>query len=230
MRKRFFHILNWDKYQARTDKDLPWCKLWGTIFDRPWFQNMPDSGKYLTFVLMDLARKSGNRIGEEYVFIEYLRGNYGILSTKNEVFNHLKVLSDNEFLSDNTSALQDKIREDKIREDKIRIDSTPVIKNKIPPDLDAVKDLFKNDIMASDFFDYYQSNGWRVGKNPMKDWVASARRWARMNHSKPTQDKHYTKNQTHVATAIEKMENRHEVRHIQKADTDSILRIPQQEN
>lgn len=28
------------------------------------------------------------------------------------------------------------------------------------------------------FLDYYESNGWRVGKNPMKDWRAAARTWA----------------------------------------------------
>lgn len=27
------------------------------------------------------------------------------------------------------------------------------------------------------FVDYYQSNGWRVGKNPMKDWRAAVRNW-----------------------------------------------------
>ncbi len=29
------------------------------------------------------------------------------------------------------------------------------------------------------FFDFYTSNGWKVGKNPMKDWKASARNWVR---------------------------------------------------
>lgn len=29
------------------------------------------------------------------------------------------------------------------------------------------------------FYDYYESNGWRVGKAPMKDWKASARNWYR---------------------------------------------------
>lgn len=27
------------------------------------------------------------------------------------------------------------------------------------------------------FFDYYESNGWRVGKNPMKNWKAAVRSW-----------------------------------------------------
>jgi hypothetical protein len=34
-------------------------------------------------------------------------------------------------------------------------------------------------IDAEAFFDYYQANGWKVGKNSMKDWRATARNWAR---------------------------------------------------
>ena len=29
------------------------------------------------------------------------------------------------------------------------------------------------------FFDYYEANGWRIGKNPVKDWKAAFRAWAR---------------------------------------------------
>ena len=32
------------------------------------------------------------------------------------------------------------------------------------------------------FFDYYESNGWRVGKNPMKNWKAAVRTWE-SNHN-----------------------------------------------
>ena len=32
---------------------------------------------------------------------------------------------------------------------------------------------------AERFIDYYTSDGWRVGKNPMKDWKAAVRTWAR---------------------------------------------------
>lgn len=33
-------------------------------------------------------------------------------------------------------------------------------------------------IDAEHFVDYYTSNGWRVGRNPMKDWKAAVRTWA----------------------------------------------------
>ena len=37
---------------------------------------------------------------------------------------------------------------------------------------------------AQKFYDYYTSNGWKVGRNSMKDWHATARNW--MNNNKPT--------------------------------------------
>ena len=43
-----------------------------------------------------------------------------------------------------------------------------------------------NNIDAVYFFDFYESNGWHIGKNPMKDWKATVRRWGRNN--KNTQD------------------------------------------
>lgn len=36
---------------------------------------------------------------------------------------------------------------------------------------------------GTDFLNYYESNGWMVGKNKMKDWKATVRRW-----SKPKQE------------------------------------------
>ena len=35
------------------------------------------------------------------------------------------------------------------------------------------------------FYSYYESNGWRVGKNPMKDWKAAVRNW----HQRDLQEK-----------------------------------------
>ena len=34
---------------------------------------------------------------------------------------------------------------------------------------------------AKAFWDYYESNGWRVGRNPMKDWKATVRQWQSRN-------------------------------------------------
>lgn len=34
------------------------------------------------------------------------------------------------------------------------------------------------------FIDFYTSNGWKVGKNPMKDWKAAVRTWAKRDGNK----------------------------------------------
>lgn len=35
----------------------------------------------------------------------------------------------------------------------------------------------ENKVDALKFFNHYESNGWKVGRNPMKDWKAAVRTW-----------------------------------------------------
>ena len=49
-----------------------------------------------------------------------------------------------------------------------------------PPTLEEVTKYCKergNNVNPQRFIDYYQSNGWMVGKNRMKDWMAAVRTW-----------------------------------------------------
>ena len=46
-----------------------------------------------------------------------------------------------------------------------------------------------NNVNAEQFFDYYESNGWKVGKNAMKDWKACVRTWERNEYRKPNSKK-----------------------------------------
>lgn len=52
-------------------------------------------------------------------------------------------------------------------------------------DIKAYCNLKGIKIDPQEFFDYYESNGWKVGKNPMKDWMATVRRWGRHEKAKP---------------------------------------------
>lgn len=45
-----------------------------------------------------------------------------------------------------------------------------------------------NNVDAQRFVDYYTSNGWKVGKNAMKDWKAAVRTWERADTPKPIVD------------------------------------------
>ena len=45
------------------------------------------------------------------------------------------------------------------------------------------------------FIDYYEANGWRVGKSPMKDWRAAARNW-NARHNEFTNNKNTMHHET----------------------------------
>ena len=50
----------------------------------------------------------------------------------------------------------------------------------VPPTLEQVLEYCRGDRSPSNaqpFLDHYTSNGWKVGRNPMKDWQASFRNW-----------------------------------------------------
>lgn len=77
----------------------------------------------------------------------------------------------------------DKVKEIKVKESKVGF---------VRPELFEVQNYFEelgNLNEAEGFFNYYESNGWKVGKNPMKDWKAASRNWIKNS-------KNYTKNGT----------------------------------
>ena len=46
------------------------------------------------------------------------------------------------------------------------------------PTVDEIEEFAsENNLSLDGFFDYYESNGWKVGKNKMKNWKAAARGW-----------------------------------------------------
>ncbi len=64
-----------------------------------------------------------------------------------------------------------------------------------PPDVETVKNYFAEkggtEAQAIQFHAYYESNGWKVGRNPMKNWKAAASGWISRDReqqpSKPAQ-------------------------------------------
>ena len=61
-----------------------------------------------------------------------------------------------------------------------------------PPSLEEVKAYCverKNGVDPQAFIDFYTSKGWKIGKEPMKDWQAAVRTWERRE---PQNKKQYT--------------------------------------
>ena len=52
------------------------------------------------------------------------------------------------------------------------------------PTVDAIREFCETERLNVDpeaFFNYYEANGWKVGKSPMRNWEAAARNWDRRN-------------------------------------------------
>ena len=79
---------------------------------------------------------------------------------------------------------KDKVK-DVLSDDKTNIGTTsnkskPSTVRFVPPSVEDVRVYClerNNRVDADAFVSFYESNGWRVGKNPMKDWKAAVRTW-----------------------------------------------------
>lgn len=71
------------------------------------------------------------------------------------------------------------------------IDEPQKTKRFTPPTLEEVEDYCLergNSVDPERFIDYYTSNGWKVGKNTMKDWKAAVRTWEKSDKQQGRKD------------------------------------------
>ena len=81
------------------------------------------------------------------------------------------------------------------------------------PTLSEIKEYCierNNNVDAQHFYDYYESNGWRVGKNSMKNWQAAVRTWEKNSYTSTTKQTKKT-NTEQTLDAIYKVMNESEV-------------------
>ena len=87
--------------------------------------------------------------------------------------------------NDNLTKAMEKIISDLF--EKVSIEEQPKEQQrgtKGKPTLQEVSDYClerNNGIDPDKWYDFYTSNGWRVGKNPMKDWKAAVRTWEKQH-------------------------------------------------
>jgi hypothetical protein len=62
----------------------------------------------------------------------------------------------------------------------------------VTPTLTEIEDYCRerqNSVDAERFLNYYEANGWMVGRNKMKDWKAAVRTWEQRENARPVQPK-----------------------------------------
>ena len=72
--------------------------------------------------------------------------------------------------------------------------ATPTSQNFKKPSIEEIKSYCserKNNVNAEKFFNFYESKGWLIGKNKMKDWKACVRTWEQKDNVKIEQESEY---------------------------------------
>jgi hypothetical protein len=125
--------------------------------------------KWLDFLVEEgwLAKQSGSRIESNRYWISF----------PNEVGQLLTYVNQREEVGQPLTSNNNTITNTIIRDKKFK-----------PPTVQEVQE-YSSTIDAERFCDFYESKGWMVGKNKMKDFKAAIRNWERNNDKRDNQSK-----------------------------------------
>lgn len=169
------------------------CLLMANWKDGKWHGHKVKRGQFITSksklaIELGLDRKTITRA------LDVLEASGAIKKKTNKAFTIITVCKYNEYQNrdnvvrhvgdskdmvtdNNTDNNTDTIEERKERKNSLGKESQNY------PSFDEVKayalDRGASEELALDFYEHYESNGWMVGKNPMKNWKASFNGWMR---------------------------------------------------
>jgi hypothetical protein len=133
--------------------------------------------------------------GDKWFIPEFIDFQYGELNPNSNVHKSVILLLQKynlEGYMKGTQTLPDTVQDKDIvivkEKDKAKA------KRFVKPTLDEVANYIQERksfkiVDAARFYDYYSSNGWKVGKNPMKDWKAAVRTWEKNSTTEQTKSK-----------------------------------------
>ena len=110
----------------------------------------------------------------------------GVFLNAQREFSISNIIYNNNLLSETTSETTTDIKEKKYKKENQSNFQKPTLE-----ELESYAKEIKANFSVNQFFDYYEANGWKVGKNAMKNWKASMRMWKHRNQN--TQNQNQTK-------------------------------------
>jgi hypothetical protein len=181
-------IKNWKRFQHFKDRRPPWIKLHRDVLDdMEWHELDPPAAKHLVMIWL-IASEDETKEGrlpcvKELAF--RLRVSEKQAESTVSKLSHWLIQDDITTISER---YQDGPPEESREETETETEKRQIIVTRpgngrfTPPTLDEVSEYCKarnNRVDPVKFHAFYTSNGWRVGKNPMKKWKASVVTWER---------------------------------------------------
>lgn len=177
--KLFRKIDSWEWYtEPNTIRMFLHCLIKANHTDKMWRGIIIHAGSFVT---------SRAKLAEELNITErQVRTSINRLKTTNELTckstNHYTVITVNNWhlyqINDQQNDRQEV--QQTTTTNNYKNNNIVPIKNFIKPTIEEIQNYCierNNNVDAENFYNHYESNGWKVGKSSMKDWRAAVRTW-----------------------------------------------------
>lgn len=127
--------------------------------------------------LDSLAKRWKWSRGKVERFLKMLENDNQIVRQKNNVTTLISIVNYKEYQQDDKANNKPNSKADENKQESKEIKK--VFKRPSIEEINTFCLEHNLQLDSQSFLDYYDSNGWKVGKNNMKDWKATVRRWAK---------------------------------------------------
>ena len=174
-------LSDWKKVINYFNNECAYCGDKNTELEQEHVIPVNLGGKYEMGNIIPACRRCNSSKNNSDMHEWYKRQNFFNNDRLDKIVNFCKVYNVN-LRKANVNSLDIDIEEDK----DIDIKSRAKSKRFVPPSIEEVKEYCKqrnNKVDPEQFINFYESKGWMVGKNKMKDWKAAVRTWEKRENS-----------------------------------------------
>jgi hypothetical protein len=214
MAEKFIRIVNWDRFQHYKDRNPPWIKLHRELLQSHTWVTGDDASRALAIACMLLAAATENKIPADPAYLRRV----AYLNSEPDL-SHLLSTQFVEMIDENGGAStalarclqvarpETEAETETEKKKHVRAENPRAAVRFTPPTLEEINAYCqerRNGVNPQQFIDHYTANGWRVGRNPMKDWKAAIRTWEAKNQlgSRRAPDAHMVQMPTHAPCPI----------------------------
>lgn len=194
---QYLSIPNWGDLQHYKDRTPPWIKLHNELLEDYEFECLPDASKAHLLCIWLLASRTENKIKADPRWIQRKIGansdididglvKSGFLQLNQEVTDCKQDASKMPQVMEQSAIPE---REGEQRESRAEGEHKPAKKSGrsvfVIPSPEELVAYFESkestSVEAQKFFNFYDSKGWKVGKNKMEKWKSAASGWITRN-------------------------------------------------
>lgn len=190
--KIYKKMLKWEWYDdVNTCRLFLHCLLRANWESGSWHGIKYDAGQFITS-LQTLAVETKLSVKQVRVALDHLKRTNEVADLRQGNYRIITIVKWNEYQSKGTPAGNETANQGQTKGKPRATDKEyKELKNKkniIPPSVEMVTEYCQernNSVDPETFISFYESKGWMIGKNKMKDWQSAVRTWEKSRNRDP---------------------------------------------